>query len=123
MLLCMGLFSTFLAWGRARHPQTRKAPPFGRAFLALAQLRFELAILLRGILARTIRVLLLLARLLAAALLLAGLLARVLVLLARVLVRVAHSESPLLNATARQRSNPAFGFAGTAGSAAIIAWR
>jgi hypothetical protein len=58
-------------------------------------------------LALTARLLLLLARLLAAALLLAGLLTRVLVLLARVLVRVAHSESPLLNATGRQRANPA----------------
>jgi hypothetical protein len=85
--------------------------------------RFELAISLRtGILARTIRVLLLLARLLAAALLLAGLLARVLVLLARVLVRVAHSESPLLNATARQRANPAV-VSTDSGSGGIIAWR
>jgi hypothetical protein len=47
------------------------------------------------------QVLLLLARLLAAALLLTGLLARVLILLAWVLVEVAHSKSPLLNATAR----------------------
>src|ERR1700709_686786 len=82
----------FFAWGCFRHfgleqaslsSQTRKAPPFGRAFLALAQFRFELAILLRiGILALTARFLLLLARLLAAALLLARLLARVLILLA-----------------------------------------
>jgi hypothetical protein len=69
--------------------------------------RFELAISLRiGSLVLTAGVLLLLAGLLAAALLLAGLLARVLILLARVLVGVAHSESPLLNATARQRANP-----------------
>jgi hypothetical protein len=79
-----------------------KAPPFGGACLALAQFGFELAIALRiGVLTFTAQVLLLLARLLTAALLLAGLLARVLILLAWVLVWVAHSKSPLLNATAR----------------------
>jgi hypothetical protein len=79
-----GVVFDSLVWGERRVPQTRKAPPCGGAFLALAQFRLELAISLRtGILALTARVLLLLARLLAAALLLAGLLARVLVLLAR----------------------------------------
>jgi hypothetical protein len=47
-------------------------------------------------LALTSRILLLLAGLLAAALLLAGLLTRVLVLLTRILVRIAHSEAPCL---------------------------
>jgi hypothetical protein len=46
--------------------------------------------------ALAVRILLLLAGLLAAALLLAGLLTRVLVLLARILVRVGHSGSPYL---------------------------
>jgi hypothetical protein len=49
-----------------------------------------------GVLALTARVLLLLARLLAAALLLAGLLTGGLVLLTRILVRIAHSDTPLL---------------------------
>ena len=70
-----------------------KAPPFGRAFPPLS-LTSELAILIgvvHGFLALTAaRILLLLTGLLTTALLLAGLLTRVLVLLARVLVWVAH---------------------------------
>jgi hypothetical protein len=57
-----------------------------------------LALLLSATL--TVRILLLLSGLLATALLLTGLLARVLVLLARILVLVGHSESPLLDVTA-----------------------
>jgi hypothetical protein len=48
-----------------------------------------------GHLALTARILLLLAGLLTAALLLAGLLTRGLVLLTRILVRIAHSDTPL----------------------------
>jgi hypothetical protein len=65
--------------------------------LSLVQFRSELAsafALLIGVLALTIRILLLLSGLLAAALLLAGLLVRVLVLLARILVLVIHRELP-----------------------------
>jgi hypothetical protein len=96
----MGLFSTFLVWGEHRHPAKRKAPPCGGAFLLSLSSGDELAIFLRirG-LARTVRILLLLTGLLASALLLAGLLTRVLVLLARVLVLIRHSGSPLLNVT------------------------
>jgi hypothetical protein len=50
--------------------------------------------LLVGLLALTVRILLLLSGFLAATLLLAGLLARVLVLLARILVRVGHRDLP-----------------------------
>jgi hypothetical protein len=50
--------------------------------------------LLIGLLALTVRILLLLSGLLAAALLLAGLLARVLVLLARILILVRHNGLP-----------------------------
>jgi hypothetical protein len=50
--------------------------------------------LLIGLLALTVRILLLLSGLLAATLLLAGLLARVLVLLARILVLTRHRDLP-----------------------------
>ena len=104
-----GVVFDILVWGEHRVPQTRKAPPCGRAFLALAQFRFELAISLRtGSLARTIRVLLLLARLLAAALLLAGLLPRVLVLLTRVLVLAGHRGLPCLDQVRDNALNPAW---------------
>ena len=65
--------------------------------LSLVQFRFELTsafVLLIGVLALTVRILLLLSGLLATALLLAGLLARVLVLLARILVLVSHRDLP-----------------------------
>lgn len=52
-----------------------------------------------GVLALTTRILLLLSGFLSATLLLPRLLTRVLVLLARVLVLVGHSESPLLDVT------------------------
>jgi hypothetical protein len=55
----------------------------------------QLAALIRH-LALTARILLLLAGLLATALLLAGLLTRGLVLLTRILVRIAHSDTPLV---------------------------
>jgi hypothetical protein len=50
--------------------------------------------LLTGVLALTVRILLLLSGLLATALLLAGLLTRVLVLLARILVLAGHRDLP-----------------------------
>jgi hypothetical protein len=50
--------------------------------------------LLVGLLALTVRILLLLSGFLAAALLLAGLLARVLILLARILILVGHRDLP-----------------------------
>jgi hypothetical protein len=62
----------------------------------------QLAALIRH-LALTSRILLLLAGLLAAALLLAGLLTRVLVLLTRILVRIAHSGTPFWISTADNR--------------------
>jgi hypothetical protein len=74
----------------------RKVPPFGRTFPGLAIPRQELAAsssLLTGILALTVRVLLLLAGLVAATLLLTGLLARFLILLTRVLVLAGHGNS------------------------------
>jgi len=78
--------------------------PFGPRYLPNSKLAAA-STLLTGILALTVRVLLLLAGLAAAALLLAGLLARILVLLtwlltwilvllARVLVRVGHRDLP-----------------------------
>ena len=116
--LCQNLFTdrsnqqvhqrlAYCAWGCFRHfwfwglsaPRQPKAPPFGGAFLLSLSSGGELAIPL-GI-GGLARILLLLARLLAAALLLAGLLPRGLVLLARVLVLVRHSGSPLLNVTQR----------------------
>jgi hypothetical protein len=79
----------------------KKSPAFRRDFSALAkflvQFRSELASalpLLIGVLALTVRILLLLSGLLATALLLTGLLARVLVLLARILVLVSHRDLP-----------------------------
>jgi hypothetical protein len=67
-----------------------------------------------GLLALTARILLLLAGLGAATLLLAGLLTRVLVLLARVLILVAHSDISLcLHGSTGQRSNRAAGCVGT----------
>ena len=80
--------------------QPKKVPPFdGTSVLSLSlvQFRSELASalpLLIGVLALTIRILLLLSGLLATALLLTGLLARVLVLLARILVLVSHRDLP-----------------------------
>jgi hypothetical protein len=74
-------------------PHTQKNPAFRRDFPALAWFKLELAILWR-VLTLTVRVLLLLAGLLPAALLLAGLLARVLILLARILVRIGHRDLP-----------------------------
>jgi hypothetical protein len=75
--------------------QKRKIPPFGGTFLHShvrpasfdAELATTLALLV-GVLALTVRILLLLSGFLAATLLLAGLLARILVLLARLLTRV-----------------------------------
>jgi hypothetical protein len=94
-LLCMGLFSKFWFEAPPGAPHNRKAPPFGGAFLLSLGSGDELAILLRiGSLALAARILLLLSGLLATTLLLAGLLPRVLVLLARVLVLVRHSQSP-----------------------------
>jgi hypothetical protein len=99
MLLCMGLFSTFLVWGEHRSPQ-KKSPALRRDLPALAWVGCELATalaLLVGLLALTVWVLLLLSGFLAAALLLAGLLgllARVLVLLARVLILFGHRDLP-----------------------------
>jgi hypothetical protein len=85
---------------KEKSPALRRDPSCSR-FL-LSELATALALLV-GLLALTVRVLLLLARLLATALLLAGLLtgllARVLVLLARVLVLVGHRDLPLLNVT------------------------
>jgi hypothetical protein len=81
--------------------QKRKTPPFGGTFLhshirpALfdGELATALALLV-GLLALTVRILLLLSGFLAAALLLAGLLARVLILLARILILVGHRDLP-----------------------------
>src|SRR6476646_3971855 len=85
----------------------KKSPAFRRDLPALAYSKSELVTallaLLIGVLALTVRILLLLSGLLAAALLLAGLLTRVLVLLARILVLVAHSGSPLLNVAGDNR--------------------
>jgi hypothetical protein len=91
-------------WVEAQPPQIqwfhpKKSPAFRRDFSALAKFQFrsELASalpLLIGVLALTIRILLLLSGLLATALLLTGLLARVLVLLARILVLVSHRDLP-----------------------------
>jgi hypothetical protein len=85
-------------------------------------LRLELAIPLGFLLALTVGILLLLAGLLAATLLLAGLLTRVLVLLARILILVAHSGSPLLNEARNNPGNRDW-FRSRAGSAVIIARR
>ena len=82
-----------------RHAQKGKVPPFGRTFPGLAIPRQELTTsssLLTGLLALTVRVLLLLAGLVAAALLLTRFLARILILLTRVLVLAGHGNS-LLN--------------------------
>jgi hypothetical protein len=65
-----------------------------------------------GHLALTARILLLLTGLLAAALLLAGLLTRGLVLLTRILVRIAHSDTPLFGFT-RSQPGPAALASGT----------
>jgi hypothetical protein len=77
-----------------------KVPPFGRTFPGLDIPRQELTTsgsLLTGLLALTVRVLLLLlAGLVAAALLLTRFLARILILLTRVLVLAGHGNS-LLN--------------------------
>ena len=85
-------------------------------------LGLELAIPLGFLLALTVGILLLLAGLLAATLLLARLLTRVLVLLARVLVLVAHSGSPLLNEARNNPGNRDW-FRSRGGSAVIIARR
>ena len=80
----------------------------------------ELAALI-GVLALAARILLLLlARLLAAALLLARLLTRVLVLLTRILVRIAHSDTPLLVFTGRQWTPAANGCGNAAGCFGVI---
>jgi len=76
-----------------------------------------------GFLALTVGILLLLTGLLSAALLLAGLLTRVLVLLARVLVLIRTSGSPLLKGKRRDNGLAKCWFRRNSGSAAIIAWR
>jgi branched-chain amino acid transport system permease protein len=89
----------------------RKIPLRGGTFLlsltALTQISSDLAVLLAltALLALAVWILLLLAGLLAAALLLAGLLTRVLILLARILVRVGHTESPYLRCSEMQRQD------------------
>jgi hypothetical protein len=86
-----------MAWGKV-HLQ-RKIPPCGGTFLLSPGPATELAILigliLAGVLALTVRILLLLAGLLAAALLLTGLLGRILVLLAG-LVLIGHLKISLV---------------------------
>jgi hypothetical protein len=83
--------------------KSEKAPPFGGTFRLNIWMNVnpQLAALI-GHLALTARILLLLTGLLATALLLAGLLTRGLVLLTRILVRIAHSDTPLLVFTPRQ---------------------
>jgi hypothetical protein len=122
----------YFGLGRAPRPRKRKVPPCGGTFLLSLNSVFELAAaltLLVGLLALTVRILLLLSGLLAAALLLAGLLARVLVLLtrilvllARVLVLVRHSGSPWLNVTPVNLERRSW-FQGNSGSDGIVAWR
>jgi hypothetical protein len=92
---------------RRQHPKKKGPAVLARPFLldqliqSSTSLRgiVELAILallalLTRILARTVRILLLLSRFLAAALLLTGLLPRVLVLLAGILVLIGHRDLP-----------------------------
>jgi hypothetical protein len=92
-----------------------------RDFPALTQFASGLAILA----ALTVWILLLLPGLLAAALLLAGLLTRVLILLARLLVRIGHSESPfaLLGIQRRDNGQGQIWFPKTSGSSTIIEWQ
>jgi hypothetical protein len=126
-----GVVFDILVWGDHRVPK-RKVPPCGGTFLLSLNSVVELAAalpLLVGILALTVRILLLLSGLLAAALLLAGLLARVLVLLtrllvllARVLVLVRHSGSPWLNVTPDNLERRSW-FRRNSGSDGIVAWR
>jgi hypothetical protein len=92
----------------------KKVPPFGRTFLCsrlggkLAPLARVLALarILAGVLALTVRVLLLLAGLAAAALLLAGLLARILILLTRLLVLIGHRNLPGWTWSSRTKRKP-----------------
>jgi hypothetical protein len=94
-----------------------------RDFPALTQFASGLAVLLALLATLTVRILLLLAGLLAAALLLAGLLTWVLVLLARILIRVGHSGSPfaLLGTQRRDNGEGQGWFPKNFGSSAVIA--
>jgi hypothetical protein len=80
-------------------PTKRKIPPSGGTFLLspgpAAELAILVGVILVGVLALTVRILLLLAGLLATALLLTGLLARILVLLAG-LVLIGHLKISLV---------------------------
>ena len=101
----------------------KKVPPFDGLSCSRVLSR-SLVGLLIGVLALTVRILLLLAGLLAAALLLlAGLLARVLVLLARVLVLIASFGISVVERNAGSTGQAGVGCEGTSVPPAIIAWQ